>query len=207
MRIFITFALLFMFSMAGIFFVHNKTDILNAWEARGKYSYRHMTQTCLEVKDKVYAPCFLKKVEEFFKSVSLTGVSVGVSFGLEFMEEDKKNSERYPEGIQRDIQYALYYLELNNLALDYANKQFLGIKAFYGFFLSALYNYYSKAFEFSEDMIKGLESDEGLLKIEDEALRQKFTQRFKALKERYLDLREEKENWLEKEKNRLENEK
>lgn len=202
-RIIITFSLCFILFICTIFFIHNKTDIIKSIGARSDLSYSYMKETCLEVKDEVYAECFLLNLENFFRQVSLTGVSLGLNFGFEFMEEDKKNSKRFPEGIERDIQYSLYYLQMNNLAISYANQKFLGIDFLYGFFLSGLYSYYSKAFEFSEDMIKGLESSDGISKIEKPELQKRFQDRFVELKNDYLVLKHEKETFLENEKRRL----
>lgn len=168
-----------------------------------KLTYEHAVASCLEIENKVYAPCMLKNVEDFFQKVSLTGVSVGLNYGFSFLEEDKKNSEAFPEGIERDVQYSLFYLRLNNLAISYANKQFFGISFLYGFFISGLYDFYSKAFDFSENMIKGLQSEDGIAKVEDEELRMAFQHEFVAIEKNYLELREEKEKFLDSESKRL----
>lgn len=203
LRIAITFIIFFLISLCAIFFFNNKNDVFVSLSDKEKLTYEYAVANCSEVENKVYAPCLLKNVEDFFKKVSLTGVSVGLNYGFIFLEEDKKQSEAYPEGIERDVLYSLFYLRLNNLAISYSNEQFLGISFLYGFFISGLYDFYSKAFDFSEDMIKGLQSEDGISKIEDEELRMSFQQEFVLIEKRYLELREEKEKFLASESERL----
>ena len=206
LRLGISFVIFFLIGLCALFFFNNKNDIMTSLAEKEKLTYEYAVANCLDVQDKVYAPCMLKNVEDFFQKVSLTGVSVGLNYGFTFLEEDKKNSEAYPEGIERDVFFSLYYLRLNNLAISYANKNFFGLSFLYGFFISGLYDFYSKAFDFSEDMIKGLASEDGIAKVEDEQLRMSFQAEFAELEKRYLELREEKERFLDSEAKRLKKE-
>lgn len=204
-RILITVVLFFLFALVLLFFLHNKSDIVESFKARGSLDYTAMKESCPVTETSSYVDCFFIQIEEFMKKRSLTGVSVALNWGFEFLEEDKKNSKQFEDGIIKDVFYSLQYLKLNNLALKYAKNSFQGFNFLYGFYLSGLYDFYSKAFDFSDNMIKGIESTDGLIKIDDEPQKNEFNESFQNLKNDYHSLKDEVENFLEKEKLRLSN--
>lgn len=144
------------------FFSNNKNDVMTALEYRRPLSYSGLQESCPEVEKKYFSPCFIERFEEYVSKVGLTGVSIGLKLAFNALEEDKENTTYFENSKIKDINYALNFLVINNLAIDNAYRRFYGFEFTYGGYVLKLQDFYKKAYEFSDNIIEGLESAEGL---------------------------------------------
>jgi hypothetical protein len=167
------------------FFFNNKNDVLTALEYRSQLSYDGLTETCVDIKDHYHYPCFKQRFSEYVTKVSLTGVSIGLKLAFNAMDEDKENTKITTESKIKDMIYALNYLELNNLAINNAYKRFYGFEFTYGGYVMKLQDFFKKAYEFSDNLLKGLKGEEGLVTLKDESLKLELSERLKDVEKNY----------------------
>ena len=180
--VFLTFGLLAL-GLMTFFYQQNKKDIALALEYRGKLDRAEVQKNCASDQQGSLYSCFKNKVTPFFEQAGLTGLSLGLRFAFNFLEEDKAKTQVYADNqAAKDVFYALHYLEMNNLVLKNVTHQFHGFQFTYGGYLSRMKDLLDKAKKFSDNLILGIESDDGLAKLRDH-------HDYEALKKRFLDLK------------------
>lgn len=186
-------------SVAGFFAFQNRVDLSRALEYRKIIDYDHLVENCPKVEDSYYYPCLKEKYIKFLEGVSLTGTNIGLRMMFSVMEEDKIKMKKFELQSQKDITYALNYLEINNLTMDNAHKRYFGLKGLYGGFLASLKEYYTRAHIFSEDLLSGLESPKGISSIDDVELRTKFDKRFQLIRAEYYRIKKDASDFISQE--------
>lgn len=190
--------------MIGCFFYYqNKQDISAAMEYNSILDYDNLKQNCLGIEDNYIYPCLKKKFAEYLSKVSLTGTNMGMKLVFTAMDADKLNSKKFKDERQKQIEYSINYLELNNMAINNAYKKYFGSETMYGGFVASLNKYYGKAYDFSENIILGLDSHEGIQSLKSESAKEQAAKRFHIVKERFYDLKLEVAQFIESEVNRL----
>lgn len=181
------------------FFSNNKNDVLTALEYHRALSYSGLQETCLKVEKKYYYPCFKERFEEYVSKVSLTGVSLGLKLAFNVLDEDKEHTTFFENEKLKDVNYALSYLVINNLAIDNAYRRFYGFMFTYGGYILKLQDFYKKAYEFSDNIIEGLEGKEGIAVIErlDPPQAQQLRSRLESIKADYLRIRRKAQDFME----------
>lgn len=180
----------------SFFYFQNKTDINLAFEYKDRIDYDALLEKC--TSEYVY-PCMKSEFEEFLSRASLTGISIGLKFVFNIMDIDKEKTPVFKTQNEKDMEFALNYIEINNMALKYANKKYHGFKNLYGGYLATLGRFYDKGYSFSDNLLIGLESSEGLVLIQDEEIKKEMIERLSTLKENYLQIKLSNENFLENE--------
>jgi len=167
-------------SIMIFFYTQNKKDIGHALDFKDKLSYDELSETCQAQQLYLY-PCFKDHYSNYTKLVGLTGLSIGLKFAFNFMDQDKENQKAY-KGVEKDIRYSLNYLELNNLSIKESTERFHGFEFMYGGYLSSVRDYLASAREFSDGIFKGLESKDGIGKLNDPKLIKSYQEEYQALK-------------------------
>lgn len=162
------------------FYNQNKKDLNLAWDYKSKMDYEEVSKNCDSPQKYLY-PCFEKIYSEYVEKVSLTGLSIGLKFAFNFMDDDRENQNLYNKS-EKDIRYSLNYLRLNNLTIKEAGERFHGYELLYGGYLSSIRDYLDGAKKFSEGIIEGLEGKEGIQKLEDESKTQSYEAELEQLK-------------------------
>jgi len=191
-------------AVGSFFYYQNRQDISVAMEYNSILDYDSLKQNCLGMQNDYYYPCLKNRFAEYLSKVSLTGTNFGMKMVFTAMDADKANSKQFSDEKQKQIEYSINYLEINNMAIDNAYRKYFGMKNLYGGFIASLNKYYSKAYEFSENLILGLDSHEGIEAITNQELRLESKQRFHIVKERYYTIKHEVEAFIESEAQRLE---
>lgn len=185
----------------GFFVFQNKEDLSLVMEFRSKLSYDTVSENCPDAQGSYYFPCFKPVFEEFTSKGSLTAIGFGLKMAFNFMDDDKESTTLFPTQKQKDVAYALDYLELNNIAIAASNKSFKGFDNMYGGYLSSLREFLEGAKKFSDNLIAGLEGEDGIAAIEDKSAKAMFSERFKIVKSEYdrvyTQVREFTENEIE----------
>lgn len=181
------------------FFSNNKNDVLTVIEYRGPLSYSGLQETCLNVEKNYFYPCFKERFEDYISKVSLTGVSLGLKLAFNVLDEDKENTSLFEDQKIKDVNYALSYLVINNLAIDNAYRRFYGFEFTYGGYILKLQEFYKKAYEFSDNIIQGLEGDEGIVAIaqKDPQKAQELSKRLNNIKQNYQNVRRKAEAFMQ----------
>lgn len=186
------------------FFIQNKHDLSIAWDYKSKLDYEYMQKTCLNIEKKYYYPCFEKKFGEYLGKVSITGMSLGLKMAFNFIDEDKENTTFFASELERDLNYSLHYLALNNKAINSAYQRFFGLEFTYGGFVGKVKDNLEKASSFSDGIIEGLKSEEGITKLNNPVLEEQLHKRLSVLEEQYKIAKQNTKVWLDKEIARLE---
>ena len=147
--------------------------------------YEYQKENCEEAQNNYFFPCFKKDFKEFVGKGSLTAIGLGLKMAFNFMDKDKANNEAFKTQNEKDIAFALNYLELNNLAISQSHLRFHGFQNMYGGYLSSLRDYLDGAKKFSDNLIEGLESKDGIASVKDEKMRARFEERYANLKKNY----------------------
>lgn len=187
----------------SFFFMQNKKDILLAMEHEDYIDYDYLTENCQQKQGNSIYPCLKVQFNKYAEKVSLTGVSMGLKMVFNVMDEDKEKNSFYSSKDIRDLHYSIHYLEINNIAISQPYKRYHGFKNLYGGYLASLQQFYKKSYEFSENIIIGLEGSEGLKKIIDQSEYQRLELRLKSVKERYFALKKQIDSYLDLEIQRL----
>ena len=190
-------------AVGGFFAYQNRVDLSHALEYRKIIDYEYLQKYCLGVDKRYFYPCLKDKYIEYLEKVSLTGTNIGLRMMFSVIEDDKANVEKFESENLKNLVYTLNYLEVNNLTMDNAYRRYFGLPALYGGFLSSLNEYYPRAFRFSEDLIAGMESPNGLDSITDSATRDQLDSRFQAIRENYYQIKQEALDFIEKETARI----
>ena len=186
-------------AIIGFFVFQNKKDLGLFFEYRERLSYDHVSQNCPRASDRYYYPCFQRVFKEYLEKSGLTGVSVGLKLAFNFMDEDKENSGGFVEPAAKDASYGLNYLEINNMAIDQSYRRFYGFENMYGGYLSSLREFLDGAKKFSDNLIAGLEGEEGLAAVNDPAAKERLQKRFERLRENYKKVYGEGRGFVDKE--------
>lgn len=172
-------------AVMGFFVFQNKKDLKLAWEYWDRLDYDTMSEECSSAPGNYYYPCFKTEFEDFLKESGLTGVGIGLKLAFNFMDEDKASTELFQNEKLKNLNYSLNYLEINNLAIDQSYRRFYGFQKMYGGYLSSLRDFLDGAKKFSDSLVEGLESEEGIASVEDVQKREDLAERFKRLKNNY----------------------
>lgn len=200
--IFLGFGLLAI-GIGTFFFLNNKKDLQIAWDSKNELSYDYLSKNCPENGVKYFYPCFREHLQAYMEKVSLTGISIGLKLAFNFMEEDKQNTSKFANEKVKLLNYSINYLEVNNLAIANSYKRFFGFEFTYPGFVSRLRDYYKGAYEFSENLIHGLRGKDGIVSIEDEEVRMELTKRFEIENSYFNSLRQETDQFVNSEIERL----
>lgn len=187
--------------VGSFFYYQNRVDISQVLTYRSTIDFDYQKENCPS-KDDVY-PCLKTEFSKFLKGVSLTGTSMGLKMMFNVMDELKYASKSYKNDKIKNLSFTLKYLEINNMAMDNAYRRYFGFKSLYGGFISSLENYYSKAYVFSDNLIIGLSSSEGIQSISDEESKALLEKRFENIKASYYRIKEDVERYRETEEHRL----
>lgn len=184
----------------GFFGYQNRKDLSLAWDYSDKLDYEYQQKHCKEAsKDKYYFPCFKKDFKEYVEKGGLTAIGLGLKMAFNFMDKDKANNQAFETQNERDVAFALNYLELNNMAISQSYLRFNGFKNMYGGYLSSLRDYLDGAKKFSDNLIHGLESDKGIASIKNKETKDRFAKRFASLKSEYERVYSEARGFTENE--------
>lgn len=166
------------------FYFQNKEDLGTVWENRKSVSYEVIAKEC----PKNQYDCFKNSFDRFSSKVSLTGLSLGLKLGFNYLEESKENSNlKY-----KDIEYALRHLELNNTVIKYTNNRFYGFEKLYGGYIGKMIDFLAQAKDFSNNLIIGLtKTDEGIESVKEIEKKIEFEIRLNRIREE-LDLQSNK---------------
>lgn len=192
------------FGILSFFFIQNKHDLKEAWEYRSKLDYTTMKKRCLNVEQEYYFPCFKKEFSKYLERVSITGMSLGLKMAFNFIDEDKKNTKYFESELERDLQYSINYLELNNIAMGQSYKRFFGLKFTYGGFVGKVKDNLEKARAFSSGIIKGLKSKEGITKLNNPILEEQMHVKLAAVEKQFEQKKKDVQAWLDNEISMLE---
>lgn len=180
------------------FYFQNKEDLNIVWNDRHSLDYSNVQSNCQSEK---YL-CFKDRFEKFSKKVSITGLSLGLKFAFNYLEEDKeKSSVEY-----KNIEFALRHLEINNIVIKYTNHKFHGFKNLYGGYIGKMIDFLDSAKDFSNNLIIGLtKSDDGINSVKDIEKKIKFEIRLNRIREE-LELQKAKiQKFIDMEVERIQN--
>lgn len=172
------------FAVMAFFSFQNRKDIGLAWDYWDRLDYDTISKNC-ETKGQYYYPCFKREFQSYLEKSGLTGVSIGLKLAFNFMDEDKASTTLFETNEVRDFHYALDYLELNNMAISQSYLRFYGFKNLYGGYLSSLRDFLDGAKKFSDNLVKGLEGENGVLSVKDEQARSLLLDRFEKVSREY----------------------
>lgn len=188
---------------ATFFYLQNKNDISVSLEYKSKIDYDHLKENC-RINDGDYMfPCIKNEYKEFLTQVSLTGTSIGLKMVFNVMDKDRALTSKFKNEDIKSLHFSINYLEVNNLALNNAYKRYFGFDGLYGGFISSLPQYYKKAYEFSDNLILGLEGVDGIKKVKDPQEFQNLNDRLEAAKAEYYKTKDVVQDYLDAEFKRL----
>lgn len=187
------------FMAASFFYYQNKNDLKFSFEFNERIDYEYAKKNCLAVSDNYYFPCLMKEYKDFLKHVSLTGTNIGLRMMFKAMDEDKIAWTKYSDQKVKNIYYTLNYLRVNNMAIANAKKRYFGFDALYGGYIASLDEFYERAFEFSENLIRGMESSEGLTQFQDPELNKEFLE----VRKEYFELKSKVQEFISSERERI----
>ena len=143
------------------FFIQNKHDLGVAWDYKNRLNYNVIKENCKSGQNYNY-PCFKNEFETYIKEVSLTGISIGLKFAFNFMEEDKTNIEDLKGGEkEKEIVYSLNHIELNNIALRNTYRRFFGFKFTYGGFVGKIQENLERSTYFADGILVDCKEKKG----------------------------------------------
>lgn len=188
--------------IGGFFFLQNKHDLATAWEYSSRIDTRFLKQQCRQSPSVI--PCLELEFADFAKQASLTGMSIGMKMAFNVIDDEKYKEEIFSNKAYKNVFYSMAHLKINNLALDQVYRNYYGFDVFYPGYIGSLPRFYEEGFEFSENLIHGLQGPEGIEAIKDEALRSAVETDFKLVEERYFSIKNTVNEYIERETNRLE---
>lgn len=190
---------------AGFFGYQNRVDLSTAYKYRSIIDYEYLQKHCSQASHSYYYPCLKEKYIEYLKLVSFTGTNIGLRMMFSVMEEDKNRTTNFASEELKAMTYTVNYLEVNNLTMDNAYKNYFGLQSLYGGYIATLREYYTKANIFSEDLIRGLESNKGLQILPDSEQKRALKDRFLEVRKKYYQIKENALDFVNKETLRLTN--
>lgn len=182
----------------SFFYIQNKTDLHLYFNNKSSLEYSTVQNTCPEISDTYYFPCFFKQFKVYIGKVSLTGISLGLKTAFTFIDTDKENNKKF-ESTEMKVRYALNHLMLNNLALSHSTKRFHGLQFTYGGYIGKVKDFLSKAQSFSDGIINGLKSDEGISSLGDAVKRDLYQSEFSRIEAEYQTIQLDVNSWLDRE--------
>lgn len=189
-------------TIGGFFFLQNKHDISLAWEYSSKIDTDYLKSECKQGASVI--PCLHGEFREFSKQASLTGMSMGMKMAFNVIDEEKFRETIFKNESYKKVFYSLAHLRINNMALDQVYRNYHGFDSLYPGYIGSLPKFYEDGFEFSENIIHGLQGPEGIETIEDEDLRSAVQADFQEVETRYFAIKEAAKKFIETETNRLE---
>lgn len=188
--------------IGGFFFFQNKQDIFTAWEYSSRLDSEFLKEQCPQ--SPTIMPCLQLEFAEFARKASLTGMSIGMKMAFNIIDEEKYSQKIFSNENYKNVFYSLVYLKINNLALGHVYKNYHGFDVFYPGYIGSLPKFYEDGFEFSENLIHGLQGPEGIEVIADEKIRAAVLRDFEQVEAKFYDIKNDVEAFIEKETNRLE---
>ncbi len=173
--------------LVGFFYFQNQHDLHTYLSYRNSLSYDDVKANCKSEKE-YYYPCFKEKFKEYISKVSITGRSIGLNSAFDFLEEDKKRNKFFSSKV-KDITYSIHYIEINNIVLSKLSSSYFGFEFLRSSFIASVQRFEEKAFEFSENLIFGLESKEGLEKIKEGPFFIELSTQFMKEKKRFFRIK------------------
>lgn len=189
--------------IASFFLLQNKHDIARALDYRSKIDYSYIQDNCNEAIKKYYFVCIKNIFAEYLSDVSFTGTNIGLKMVFNVIDKDKDGEQFFKSDDLKNMHYSINYLEINNLALNSAYRKYFGFDMLYGGFIATLGENYVRGFNFSENIILGLEGVDGIKSIKDKAQREILYKRLKDAKSHYYKIKEEVELFIDTEKEKL----
>ncbi len=189
---------------ASFFYLQNKTDISMALKYKSKIDYDHLSKNCKIKKEDYIFPCIKKEFADYLNHVSMTGTSMGLKMVFNVMDEDKEKTKYFKTDELKRLHFSINYLEINNLALNNAYRRYFGFQSLYGGFVSTLQQYYGKANEFNDNIILGLEGEEGIKTVKDSKSLEELKMRLESAKNEYYKIKVEVQDFLDQEFKRME---
>lgn len=147
--------------LVAFFAYQNWPDLSAAYEYRTKLSYENIAQSCESKFCGSNYYCFAQKYSEYLDQVGLTGINIGLKMGFNFLEEDRSH-QLEPQSVKAQSCYALFHLNMNNFAINQVARRFTGLDFTYGTFLSSSQDFLKKAEKFSDGLLTGLDSNQGI---------------------------------------------
>ena len=185
--------------VASFFYLQNRKDISIVGDYSDQFEYEYLQSNCPNAINEYYFPCLQDIYNDFAQKVSLTGLSMGMKMAYNVMDDDKDMNKNFSSKELNHLEYTLNYLEINNIAMSNAYKRYHGFSFMYGGYIASLQErYYPKAFEFSENLLIGLQSEKGIKQIKDREIHDDFLKRFEALKVRYYQIKTDVNAYLKK---------
>lgn len=183
----------------SFFYMQNKRDIKTALEYKSRIDYDYLKLNCSREREDYLFPCIKKEFEAFLQLVSLTGTGMGLKMVFNVMDEDRARTNFFTSKELKELHFSINYLEINNLALDNAYRRYFGFQGLYGGFIASLKRYYSKGYEFSENIIWGLEGEEGIKKILIAKEKINLEERLDKVKRDFYEIKERAQNFIDEE--------
>ena len=172
-------------SIMAFFYYQNHHDLHLVWDYSDELDYEEIAEDCSKAQGSYYYPCFLEEFKELVEQSGITGISFGLKLAFNFMDEDKATTTLFENEKVKDIEYALNYLEINNLAIRNSYQRFFGIRNMYSGYLSSLRDFLDGAEKFSQNLIDGLDGEDGISSIENDQARERVELRYEEVLSEY----------------------
>lgn len=181
------------------FFWNNKHDVTTAFEYRNQLSYDGLKQTCVNVQKDYYYPCLRERFADYAQKVSLTGISIGLKFVFDTLDDDKENVKFFQSEKIRDLHYSINYLEINNIVIENAYKRFFGFNLdfSYSHYIIRMRDHYENAYKFSDNLLIGLKGDEGISSVKDPVVAQQLVLRLEAVEAQYKKVKNDADKFIQ----------
>lgn len=124
---------------------------MHTWDYNNKLSFNSIVEQC--PKDPYQ--CYLKEYREYMGLVGLTGLSIGLKKSFNFLDELKQYQTQGRTDLPEEIplEYALYYLEINNIALSQTLRRYHGYDFMRGGNYSSYRDFFKKSFAFADELV------------------------------------------------------
>ncbi len=180
----------------SFFYIQNRKDLHLYFDNKDKLDYETIRSSCPSAQKDYYFDCFLDEFREYAKKVSLTGISLGLKTGFSFIDEDKLNNKKFTK-VENDVRYALNHLHLNNIVLENCTSRFHGLEFTYGGYIGKVKDFLDKGISFSDGIIAGLKSSEGISSLKDAELEKKYLNELEGIEAQYQLRRDSVTSWLD----------
>jgi hypothetical protein len=182
----------------SFFYIQNRTDLHLYFNNKSLFEYDYLVETCKGVEDQYYSPCFLDTFESYTQKVSLTGISLGLKTAFTFIDKDKELNKKFSR-TENNIRCALNHLSINNLALSNSTKRFHGLEFTYGGYIGKIKDFLAKGMSFSDGIIKGLKSSDGIKSLQNQVLEASYNEELTKIEAEYQNIQNDVNAWLERE--------
>jgi hypothetical protein len=182
----------------SFFYIQNKTDLHLYFGNKSSFNYDTLVEKCEGIKGEYYFPCFIQQFENYTQKVSLTGISLGLKTAFTFIDKDKELNKMF-SAEENKIRFALNHLIINNLALQNSTERFHGLDFTYGGYIGKIKDFLAKGTSFSDGIIKGLRSSEGISTLSDESKRIEYLDELVKIEAEYQKIQNDVNSWLKRE--------